>query len=129
MKNLNNKGFTLVEVLAVLVILVVIMSIAVPNISSSLERSKAKQDDARKEVLKSYAELYIVDYKNSITTSEPCYITLNELVNGGYASEDEIKDSDGNVFTEVIIFTRSTNSYEFGTMTGEQCLTGINLLG
>ncbi len=117
MKRLDNKGFTLVEVLAVLVILVVIMSIAIPNISSSLERSRGKQDTARQDVLKSYAELYISDNRNKVS-SDTCYITLNELVDNGYASSSEIEDSDGNVFAEDIIYRRSDNSYEFGEGAG-----------
>ena len=43
MKRLNKKGFTLVELLVVIVILGVIMSIAIPSITSSIERSKDKQ--------------------------------------------------------------------------------------
>ena len=34
MKKLNKKGFTLVELLVVLVILAVIMSIAIPSVTS-----------------------------------------------------------------------------------------------
>ena len=117
MKKLDNKGFTLVEVLAVLVILVVIMSIAIPNISSSLERSKGKQDTARIDVLEAYAELYVADNKNTIYNNlknagtDKCYIELNKLE--GYASEDELKDSDGNAFEGVIIFSRDNNDYQY----------------
>lgn len=39
-KNINNKGFTLIEVLAVVIILGVIMTIAVPNVLSMLDRNK-----------------------------------------------------------------------------------------
>ena len=38
---LNNKGFTLVELLAAMVILAAIMVIAVPNIMGILNNSKA----------------------------------------------------------------------------------------
>ena len=110
MNKLNNKGFTLVEVLAVLVILVVIMSIAIPNISSSLERSKSKQDDARKKVLISAAELYVADNKNRIYsemgTDNNYTITLDDLVSNGYVTEDQIKDSDGDPFDKNIKFIK-----------------------
>ena len=43
MKKLNKRGFTLIELLAVLVILVVIMAIAIPSVTSSIERSKQKE--------------------------------------------------------------------------------------
>ena len=42
MKKLDNKGFTLVELLAVIVILIAVMSVAVPAISSSLGKNKEK---------------------------------------------------------------------------------------
>ena len=44
MKKMNRKGFTLIELLAVLVILVVIMAIAIPSVTSSIERSKDKEN-------------------------------------------------------------------------------------
>ena len=85
-RNLNNKGFTLVELLAVLVILVAIMGIAIPTISSSLERTKEKQNKARHKVLESAAELYVTDNKNVIYRNltdvyheEKCYITMGDL--------------------------------------------------
>lgn len=59
MKKLNKKGFTLVELLVVIVILVIIMSIAIPSITSSLDRSKAKQRDAKVELIESAAEIYV----------------------------------------------------------------------
>ena len=56
MNKLNDKGFTLVELLAALVILTAIMGIAIPSISSSLERTKEKQNAARVKVLESAPE-------------------------------------------------------------------------
>ena len=63
---LNNKGFTLIELLAALVILVAIMGIAIPSISSSLERTKNKQNDARYKIIESAAEQYVTEHKNSV---------------------------------------------------------------
>lgn len=39
----NNKGFTLVELLAVIVILSLIISLAVPNISNMIKDAKIKK--------------------------------------------------------------------------------------
>lgn len=58
MKRLNKKGFTLIELMAVLAVLVILLGIALPNITSSIERSKQKQKDAKIELLTSSAELY-----------------------------------------------------------------------
>lgn len=50
-KRLNSKGFTLVELLAVMVILVAIMLIALPSITSSIARSENKKKEAQKELI------------------------------------------------------------------------------
>ena len=107
----NSKGFTLIELLAALVILTAIMSIAIPSISSSLERTKTKQDKTKYKLLETAAELYVTDHKNAIynklSSSNSCYITLNLLDTDG----ENKKDSNGNDFTGVIVFTKP-NKYE-----------------
>ena len=109
-KRLNNKGFTLVELLAVLVILIAIMGIAIPTISSSLERTKDKQNKARYKIIESAAEQYVTDYKNTIYTklgtNSACYFELDDLTN---LSAEEKKDADGKKLTGVVIFTKPSD--------------------
>jgi len=89
MKKLDNRGFTLVELLAVVVILVVITLVAIPNISSSIERNNEKRDKSMIKVLKSEGELYISKYKATINNE--CYVTVNDLVDEGYIDEEDIE--------------------------------------
>lgn len=56
MKKLNNKGFTLVELLGVLMILSIILVIAVPNVVSVLDKNKK--------------ETYVSDAKKLLTMAE-----------------------------------------------------------
>lgn len=86
---LNRKGFTLVELLAVVVILLAISVIAVSSISAAIERNKVKQDDAKKEIIISYAELYYDEHKNSLGASG-C-IKLSDLD----LTDSEMVDSEG----------------------------------
>ena len=110
----NSKGFTLIELLAALVILTAIMSIAIPSISSSLERTKTKQDKTKYKLLETAAELYVTDHKNAIynklSSSNSCYITLSLLD----TDEENKKDSNGNSFNGVVIFTKPSK-YEYKT--------------
>lgn len=103
---INNKGFTLIELLAALVILTAIMSIAIPSISSSLERTKVKQDATKKKLLESAAELYVTDHKNAIykklNNKNSCYIALDLLD----VNDENKKDSDGNALNGVVEFTK-----------------------
>lgn len=111
MRKLNDKGFTLVELLAVLVILIAIMGIAIPTISSSLERTKAKQNEARYKILESATEQYVTDYKNAVYTklgsNDSCFFYLNDL--SEYLSNEDMKNADGEELTGRVIFKKPNN--------------------
>lgn len=89
MKRLNKKGFTLVELLVVIVILGVIMSIAIPSITSSIERSKDKQKTQVIKLIESAGELYVDRHKNTVKQGK---ITLNQLIDDGLITKEEMKD-------------------------------------
>ena len=107
MKKLDNKGFTLVELISVLVILIAIMAVAVPSISKSLGRSKEKQLERNKKVLENAAEFYVTNNKDEIFGSsgtDNCYIELDELVSKNYVDKSVIIDSEGNNLSGLIVF-------------------------
>ena len=121
MKHINNKGFTLVEVLAVLVILTIIISIAIPSISSSIGRSKSTQNAIRYNFLENKAEEYVGDNKSEVINSltggvNECYIEISTLISKGYVSEKEAKDSDGNSLDKYIIYNYEDNTYKYSTL-------------
>ncbi len=89
MKRLNKKGFTLVELLVVIVILGVIMSIAIPSITSSIERSKDKQKTQIIKLIESAGELYVDKHKNTVKKGQ---ITLNQLIEDELITKEEMKD-------------------------------------
>ena len=100
---INNKGFTLIELLAVVVILLAISVMAISSISAAIERNKAKQDDAKKRLIVSYAELYYNQHKNSLDSSGCINVSELDL------SPDEAKDADGNLFTGCVSYTDGSN--------------------
>ena len=56
MKKLNNKGFTLVELLAVIVILAVIMVITIPTVLGSMSEATDKAFDSAKKAVQKYID-------------------------------------------------------------------------
>ena len=72
MKKLNSKGFTLVEVLAVIVILGVLAAITVPAVSSVMEQNKQNGFKNLQKSIISAAKIYISDNKYNITLSGTC---------------------------------------------------------
>ena len=121
---INNKGFTLVELLAVIVILLAISVIAIPNITASLERNKNKMSESQKKLIASSAELYISENKNTITyyssfVEGTCCLSINTLESTGYLSSDDLKDANGNVISGYINYIN--NKYEFVTSCTNPC--------
>ena len=114
---LNSDGFTLIELLAVFVILIAIIGIAIPSISSSVERSKVKQDEARKKVLESAASLFVNSHKNDvynyINSSKKCCILLSDLIDDDLVTNEEILRTDDTEFDGYILFDMDKNSYKY----------------
>lgn len=79
-KKLNDKGLTLVELLAVIVILGVIAAIAVPAIGNIITNSKVSALKADGQNAISAANIYFAE-----TSGES--VTLEELSTGGYLED------------------------------------------
>ena len=77
---MNRKGFTLVEMLAMLVVLGIIMVIAVPNISGIMDNHKTNVTitDASKMVESAKATVSL-KYKKKINENDCFVLALNEL--------------------------------------------------
>ncbi len=126
-KRFNNRGFTLVELLVVIVILIAIVSLAIPSITSSMERSKDKINAGKLEVLGSAGELYLSSKNRSKLNDYykgKCYVTLTELKTDGYISDEEMKDANGDRFKEQVYWDKINNVYTTSDNSGvDKCIT------
>ncbi|QTD41575.1 competence type IV pilus major pilin ComGC [Sporosarcina sp. Te-1] len=84
----NEKGLTLVELLAVIVILGIIAAIAVPSIGNIIENSRIKAVKADAQTVLSAANMYFAENgdKDSVTVTD--LITDNFLDDSGSLSGD-----------------------------------------
>ena len=82
MKRMNNLVFTLVELLAVIVILLGIAAVSVFNVSSSLKRNEEQECDRQKEIIKNAAKIYF-----SLNQNEE-NVSIGELIRVGHLKED-----------------------------------------
>ncbi|MBR3898400.1 MAG: type II secretion system protein [Bacilli bacterium] len=83
----NKKGFTLIELLAILVILGIITLVAVPNVLSTISRSKTRDYEEFKQTVINAAEVYVEThpdkYPNIKTPGQSATVTTDDLVTVG----------------------------------------------
>lgn len=116
----NNRGFTLVELLAMLVVLGIIMGVTIPNITGILSQSKKTAFIADANKMVETAKIKIVTHKNGssaekiprIKSGECIVLTLNYLND----NEDIGKGPNDGAYLEYesyVIYKRNGNKNEY----------------
>lgn len=81
---MSKKGFTLVELLGVLVILSIIVLVAFPNILSAFQKTDAKLNEATKTLLETNARSYANAY-NTDSNKISC-VNISKLIEEDYTT-------------------------------------------
>lgn len=72
MKNMNKKGFTLIEMLVVIAIIAILVAIIIPTVSNATEKAKQATDLAN---VRSMVAQYQIDLLNGNTTTSAAALT------------------------------------------------------
>ena len=106
---MNKKGFTFIELLAIIVLIGLITLIAIPSIKLADKKIQNKNYETKKDLIKKAAENYgednkdILLYSTTTTYTDPSnnvsYPSINikvrDLLNNGYVSKDTgLKNAD-----------------------------------
>lgn len=95
-KSKQKRGFTMIELLAVLVILGIIMVIAVPSVVGYLQGARNDYYDQLEESVKTVGQEYFSDHRSLMPreNGQIFSVDIQDLITEGYTTE--ILDSDGN---------------------------------
>lgn len=83
----NNRGLTLIELIAVLVILGIIAAIAVPTIGNTINAQRERAAEAEWSAIMSSAELYLAQNGDAA-------FSMDDLFNNDYISENVVLEED-----------------------------------
>lgn len=114
------KGFTLIELMAVIIILSMVLFIAIPTINSTIIHSKDSLSETQEKTIEKAAKEYVVTNYNQIDNKETnldgkC-IKFETLYENGYlkGSKEDLKKSEALDRKGVFIsFDDSINQYKY----------------
>ena len=88
---LNNKGFTLIEMLIVLLIISILILVTIPNVTKHFATIDEKGCDAYVAMVQGQVEAYKIEKME--------FPTVSQLIDEGYLSEGEAKCPSGEAIT------------------------------
>lgn len=119
----KNRGFTLVELLAVLVVLGIIATISTPAIINQVKKSRSNINSANLKLIYSRGETYIREQHKDITC-----VKILDIVDAGYLTKKEIvsENIDYNAYLKYNINNNNGNiSYELKLYNDSGCSNEI----
>lgn len=120
----ENKGFTLVELLAIVVLLGIIALVAAPNMTKQIKKKEEVDQTILDEKISNASKLYVAKYYadkvvNGECDNTKCSFTLEDLEQDGLIELKENKCS--SVKNKIIYYDSSGNSYNFENIKVEDC--------
>lgn len=101
---MNKKGFTLIELMAVVTILVILSLIIVPVIDKNVKRSKDDMYNIQIENIRIAGELYFSDnIVNRPGLGDYCSVSIDVLKGQGYIGDDVVNPKTGRAFENLYI--------------------------
>lgn len=85
---MHSKGFTLLEMVVVMIIISILLLLTIPNVSKVISSVDSKACSAMTKVVDAAIAQFKLDY-GTVPGS------VSDLVNGGYLEQDQTKCSDG----------------------------------
>lgn len=110
MKRINKKGFTLVELLGVIVILILILSLVLPKIIGRVKSKESEVSLLNEDILYTSAKLYLDDNVTPSNGNTYC-IAVSDL-NSDYLGAI-IKDYNGDEYSDYYIQASYNDGYSF----------------
>ena len=123
----NEKGFTLIEVISVLVILGLLASIVITQYATTIRKSRKRLNEEQKSRLVEVAKDISLNNKNCLEISKEnetvgSKITLEQMYKNGYIANSEVKDLEENTILNSCVVIKWNSVYsEFDYKYEDNC--------
>ncbi len=120
----KNKGFTLVELLAVIVVLAIILAIAIPSVLGLISKSKKDNYTTQVGLIKNAAKLYVAEKG---LTSDNISLSVADLISGNLLDsniKNPVTNEPFNTGMNISII-KTGNTIEYGIYEGPELPTGM----
>lgn len=106
------KGFTLIELMAVIVIISLVCLLTFPNIVNQIKKSKDANKDNVEKVVISAAKKYVNDNIDKYNSEGDYCISIKELIDDDYLKEDVVNDEDNDI-TDYSVSLILSDKYDY----------------
>lgn len=106
------KGFTLIELMAVIVIISLVCLLTFPNIVNQIKKSKDVNKDNVEKVVISAAKKYVNDNIDKYDKQGDYCIHIKELIDNDYLKEDIVNDEDNDI-TDYSVSVILSDKYDY----------------
>ena len=109
---MNKKGFTLVELMAIIIVLGIISLIVIPTVNDTLTKQKEKLYEKQVDTIEKAAESWASANTDKLPEEdESICVELSELISSGFIQNGDIKDPRSNELMDGCVNITYGSSY------------------